>query len=374
MKLTKNHYLAIAGLAILALGCKDKAAAPFGKNYPTLVLAAANDTLSNSYSATIEGRQDVDIYPDVSGKITEVRVNEGDRVRKGQILFVIDQMPYKAALQAAEANLAAAEAEVKMAQLDYESTKDLYDNKVVSAYELQSAENTLSSAEAARAQMEALRVEAANNLSYTEVKSPANGVAGAIPYREGTLVSSAMSKPLTTVSDNSEMYVYFSMDEKDVLDLIETYGSLEQAAREMPELQLQLSNGKTYCHPGHIASISGVINPTTGSVSVRAIFPNPEGLILSGATGSVLMPEVHKDVLRVPIEATYELQDKIFVYKVVNDTTRATQIQVYPYNDGQHYILQEGLQAGDEIIATGAGLLREGIRVKNNSTANANHK
>lgn len=365
MKRTKQ-YLAIAILTLLIPSCKNEPAPVAAKEYPTLKLSPANDTLTVSYPATIEGRQDVDIYPDVSGKITSVRVTEGERVTKGQILFVIDQVPYEAALRAAEANLAAAEAEVSMARLDYESTKELYDNHVVSEYELQSAANALHTAEASQAQMEALRLEAANNLSYTEVKSPADGVVGSLPYREGALVSPSTSEPLTTISDNSEMYVYFSMNEKEALDLIEKHGSLDQAMRKMPELRLKLSNGSVYRHAGRVVSISGVINPSTASVSARAIFPNPEGLILSGATGSVLIPQVYEDVLLVPLEATYELQDKIFVYKIVSDTTKAAQIQVVPFNDGQEYIVQSGLRAGEEIIASGAGLLKEGTRVKTN--------
>lgn len=303
MRLGKKQYLATAMLALLIGGCKEGSVPPEEKVYPLLTLEPSNDTLTASYAATIEGRQDADIYPDVSGKITEVRVTEGQRVRRGQVLFVIDQAPYEAALAAAEANLAAAEAEVATARLNLESTRELHAGGVVSDYELRTYENALRTAEATAAQMKALRAEAANNLSYTEVKSPADGVAGAIPYREGTLVSPSMSEPLTTVSDNSEMYVYFSMNEKTVLDLIERHGSLERAAAEMPEPRLELSNGKEYRHAGRMASISGVINPTTATVSARAVFPNPEGLLLSGSKGNVLMPEVHEGVLLVPTEA-----------------------------------------------------------------------
>lgn len=354
----------LLGVAVLPFSCGEASNSVSGTNYPTLIVAAGDETLQTSSSATIRGRQDIEIYPQISGKITQVCVTEGQVVRKGQVLFIIDPVPYEAALRVAEANLTAAEVGVESARLDYESTKSLYESQVVSAYEMQTATHALHSAEATRAQMEAERINAANSLSYTKVTSPADGVIGTLPYREGALVGSTMAAPLTIVSDNSQMYVYFSLNENRLLDLAEEYGTLEQALKEMPDVQLRLSNGQIYTHTGRIASISGVISETTGTVSLRAVFPNPDRLLHSGANGSILVPVHYADVVTIPQEATFELQDKVFVYKVENDVARSTQITVSPISDGKRYIVTSGLQPGDEIIASGAGLLRDGMRVR----------
>lgn len=362
--LERYATVGLLGVAALLVSCGGSVESAVGTDYPTLIVSTGDETLESSSPATIRGRQDIEIYPQISGKITEVCVIEGQIVRKGQALFLIDPVPYQAALRVAEANLAAAEVGVESARLDYESTKKLYENQVVSAYEMQTATNALHSAEATLAQMEAERINAANSLSYTKVTSPTDGVVGTLPLREGSLVSASMTTPLTTVSDNSQMYVYFSLNENKLLDLAEEYGTLEKALKEMPDVQLRLSDGRIYNHSGRIASISGVISETTGTVSLRAVFPNPDRLLHSGANGSVLIPEHYTDVVTIPQEATFELQDKVLVYKVVDGVTQSAQITVSPISDGKRYIVTGGLQPGDEIIASGAGLLRNGMRVR----------
>lgn len=356
--------ISVGVVAMLLSACGGTTESSEAVEYPILSVSTSNETLDKSYSATIRGRQDIDIYPQISGKITSVRVKEGEVVRKGQTLFVIDRVPYEAALRVAEANLAAAKVGVESAELEYNSTKELFANDVVSSYELQQSLNSLHSAQATLAQMEAQQIDAANNLSYTEVTSPSNGVVGTIPYREGALVSASMATPLTTVSDNSEMYVYFSMDENSLLDMLQQYGSVEKALAQMPDVQLQLSNGSIYNHTGRVESISGVISQTTGTVSLRAIFANPDRLLHSGANGSILFPEHYDNVITIPQESTFELQDKVLVYKVEDGVTRSTQITVSPINDGRKYIVTGGLEVGDQIIAAGAGLLKEGMPVK----------
>lgn len=363
--------ISVGVVAMLLSACGGATESGEAVEYPILSVSTSNETLDKSYSATIRGRQDIDIYPQISGKITSVRVKEGEVVRKGQTLFVIDRVPYEAALRVAEANLAAAKVGVESAELEYNSTKELFENDVVSSYELQQSLNSLHSAQATLAQMEAQQIDAANNLSYTEVTSPSNGVVGTIPYREGALVSASMATPLTTVSDNSEMYVYFSMDENSLLDMLQQYGSVEKALAQMPDVQLQLSNGSIYNHTGRVESISGVISQTTGTVSLRAIFDNPDRLLHSGANGSILFPEHYDNVITIPQESTFELQDKVLVYKVVDGVTRSTQITVSPINDGRKYIVTGGLEVGDQIIAAGAGLLKDGMPVKAAATASA---
>lgn len=363
MKLRKE-YIALIGLALLLASCGGESSAPAVSDYPTIVVGKSDQTLYTTYSATIRGRQDIDIYPQISGKITEVRVSEGQPVRKGDILFVIDQVPYQAALRAAQADYEAAKVGVEAAQLDYDSSKELYANKVVSAYELKTSLNALHKAEATLAQAEAMMINAENDLSYTSVTSPSDGVVGTLPYREGTLVSASMAQPLTTVSDNSQMYVYFSVNENKLLDMAREYGTLDKALSDMPDLSLKLSDGTIYDHAGRVVSISGIINENTGTVSLRAEFPNPDRLLHSGANGSVVVPENYTDVIVIPQEATFDLQDKVLVYKVVDGITSSTQITVSPQNDGKNYIVLDGLSVGDEIVASGAGLLRNGVRVK----------
>ena len=360
-------FLLIAAVPLLC-GCGENRSELAGKNYPILTVTPSCDTMQVSRSAVIRGRQDIEIYPQISGKITKVLVSEGEKVKKGQILFVIDRIPYEAALRVAEANLTSAIVGVESAELDYKSTKELYDSSVVSAYDLQSALNSLHAAQATMAQMEAQKINAANDLSYTEVTSPSDGVVGTLPFREGSLVSPSMSDPLTTVSDNSEMYVYFSMNENRLLDIAEEYGTVENAVKSMPDIQLRLSNGSVYRHSGRIVSISGVINDTTGTVSVRSVFPNPEGLLHSGANGSVLIPEYYANVIIIPQEATFEIQDKVLAYKVVDGKAKSVKIEVSPASNGKEYIVTGGLEPGDEIIASGAGLVREGSAVKTTGT------
>lgn len=321
-------------------------------------------SLTTSYSASIKGRQDIDIYPQVSGKIQRLCVKEGDKVTKGQLLFVIDQVPYRAALATAVAAESAAEASLSSATLTYESNKELYAQKVISSFTLQTSENAYRSAKAQLAQTKAQVTDARNNLSYTEVRSPADGVVGVLPYRVGTLVSASMPKPLTTVSDNSQMYVYFSMTEKQLLSFVRQYGSKDAAIRNMPEVSLQLGDQSMYAHKGRVESISGVINTETGAVTLRAEFPNPERLLNSGGSGNVIIPTTMKGCIVIPQSSTVQQQDKRIVYKVVGGKAVAQLIEVESIDDGTSFIVRNGLKPGDVIVSEGAGMVKEGETVK----------
>lgn len=360
--MTKQMMTLICGLALAA--CSNAPAVQNQSEYRVMNITTTDKELQTAYSATIRGRQDIDIYPQVSGTLTRLCVTEGQAVRKGQILFVIDQIPYLAALRTAEANVEAARAVVATSQLTYDSKKELYAQKVVSEFDLKTAYNSLLSAKAQLAQAEAQQVNAANNLSYTEVKSPAEGVVGTLPYRVGALVSAAMPKPLTTVSDNSDMYVYFSMTENRMLDLIRRYGSKDKALAEMPSILLQLNDRSVYAQKGHIETISGVIDTSTGTVSLRAVFPNKEGLLTSGGSGNVVIPVKKENCIVIPQTSTFEIQDKVFVYKVVDGKAQSTPVRVTRVNGGQEYIVEDGLAVGDVIVAEGVGLMREGTPVK----------
>lgn len=325
---------------------------------------ATDKELSTSYSATIRGRQDIDIYPQVSGTIEKLCVTEGQKVRRGQSLFIIDQVPYKAALKTAVANVEAARAALATAALTYNSNKELYAQKVVSEFSLKTAENAYLTAKAQLSQAEAQEISARNNLSYTEVKSPSDGVVGALPYRVGALVSASLPQPLTTVSDNSDMYVYFSMTENQLLALTRQYGSMDEALKNMPQAELRLNDNSVYDKKGTIESISGVIDRQTGTVVARVVFPNESRLLHSGASGTVVVPTTYKNCIVIPQEATVQLQDKTVVYKVVDGKAVSALITVAGINDGREYVVLDGLEVGDEIVSTGAGLLRGGTQVK----------
>lgn len=359
------RLIGIVGCTMCLASCKQATDASGMKpSYATMKVEATDKELSTSYSATIRGRQDIDIYPQVSGTLTKLCVEEGQTVRRGQVLFIIDQVPYLAALRTAEANVEAARAGVATSQLTYDSKKELYAQKVISEFDLKTSYNSLLTAKAQLAQAEAQQVNAANNLSYTEVKSPADGMVGTLPYRVGTLVSASLPKPLTTVSDNSNMYVYFSMTENQLLDLTRRYGSKDKALAEMDSIELQLNDRSVYPQEGKIETISGVIDTSTGTVSLRAVFPNKEGLLTSGGSGNVIIPVRKENCIVVPQSATYEVQDKVYVYKVVDGKAQSVPVQVTRVNGGQEYIVESGLKVGDTIVAEGVGLLREGTSVQ----------
>ncbi len=358
----KQTLLLLCCLAVA--GCKEAPQTQMETGYEMLTVAPADRMISSTYSATIRGRQDIEIYPQVGGTLTKVCVLEGQRVKNGQTLFIIDQVPYEAAWQTALANVQAAEASLATAQLTYDSKQELYKENVISSFDLSTAKNSLLAAKAQLAQAKAQEVNARNNLSYTVVKSPADGVVGTLPYRVGALVSSNLPQPLTTVSDNSDMYVYFSMTENQLLGLIRQYGSKEEALKSMPAISLQLNDKSDYAHPGYIESITGVINRSTGTVSLRAVFPNKEELLHSGGAGNVIIPVQRTGVIVIPQAATFEIQDKVFVYKVVDGKAQSAQVEVTRVNGGKEYIVDSGLATGDVIVAEGVGLLREGTPIQ----------
>ena len=357
-------------LSILAISCKESTQKTEKEVfYPTLEVELSNRTLQTEYSAAISGVQTVEIRPQVSGMITDILIEEGQSVSKDSVLFIIDQRPYKAAYEIAIANVKSAEAALSTAQLVLESNQDLYEQDVVSEFDLMTAKNDLIEAEAKLALCKAEELNARNNLSYTEVRSPVNGVASMIPYRVGALVNSSISQPLVTVSDDSQVYAYFSMAENQMLDLIQQNSSLDNAIRQMPPVDLILSNGATYRHKGKINAISGTISETTGAVSIRAVFPNREHLLRNGGSGTVVIPVERTGCIAIPQTATYELQDRIFVYKVVDGKATATEIHVSPQNNGKEYIVERGLSVGDIIISEGAGLVKEGTEIKPRSAS-----
>lgn len=333
--------------------------------FKTTTVGRQDVTLETKYSATIRGRQDVDIYPQVGGTLKQICVTEGQAVREGQTLFVIDQVPYQAALNTAEAALKAAKASEATAAMNYESKKKLFAEKVISDFDLQATYNTLLSAKAQVAQAEAQVTNARNSLSYTVVKAPTSGVVGTLPYRQGALVSAQLPQPLTTVSDNSQMWVYFSISERDLLSIVRKSGSLNEAIKNMPEVTLKLVDGSTYEKTGRVESVSGVVNASTGSVQLRAVFDNENGILHSGSTGNVVIPTTYSQVLVVPATAAVQTQDRFRVFLVGNDSiAHGKVVTVNEQKAGDLFIITSGLEGGEEIVAEGAGMVKEGQKVK----------
>lgn len=356
---------AITTVALLSSCGEKKQQSASVVEFKTVKVTKQDITLSSKYSATIRGRQDIEVYPQVSGTLQRLCVTEGQKVSKGQTLFIIDQVPYQAALNTAEAALKAAKAQEATAKLTYDSRMQLFDQQVVSEFDLQTAQNGLLTAKAQVAQVEAQVVNARNSLSYTVVKSPANGVVGTLPYRQGALVGPTIPQALTTVSDNNQMYVYFSINEANFLELTRKAGSTERAISAMPAVQLQLVDGSIYESTGTVESASGVVDRSTGSVQMRAVFNNPDHMLHSGSTGNVIMPVEYKNVLVAPAAGVVQIQDKHKVYVVDKDGVAHSRIvEILPQNNGKEFVITEGLTAGEEIVAEGASMVKEDQKVK----------
>lgn len=363
-----SFSLLLASAALLS-GCGGKQQQQMQAGAPAIAvqtLGVAETDLATTFPATIKGKTDIDIRPQVTGFITKVHVDEGQHVRKGQVLFTLDQVQFNAAVDQAQAAVNSAQTAVNTAQLTADSKKTLFEKNIISQYEYQMAQNSLAQAKSQLANAQAALTTARKNLAYTVVTSPSDGVVGTIPNREGSLASPSSATPLTTVSENSDVYAYFSLTEKDLLSMTaDGTRSIDAAIKAMPKVKLQLNDGTIYPYEGTVATVSGVIDNSTGSSSVRAIFPNPNGVLRSGGTGSIIMPNIKTDAIIIPQKATFELQDKRFVY-VVNDSNKvvSTPITIEAVNDGKNYVVTSGLKAGDRIAVEGVGTrLQDGMTI-----------
>lgn len=406
----KSKFLLFAALAVAVLtscGGGGKHQLPTNNEYPVITIGAANAQMKTTYPATIKGIQDVEVRPKVSGFITKLYVHEGEAVKAGQVLFVVDNAIYQSAVRQAEAAVASAQsgvnraqasvvqaaaalnsalAQAATAQLTYNNSKQLYANKVIGDYEMQAAKNGYETAQAAVNQARS-GIQAANsgvkqaqagvkqaqaglasakeNLSFCYVKSPASGYVGSLPYKEGALVSPSSPMPITTISNISTMEVYFSMTESDILALSRNNRTLGNALNTFPSVSLLLADGSVYNHVGKIVKTSGMIDAATGTVSVIARFPNPESLLKSGGSGQVVIAKNNNNALVIPQDATVQVQDKIFVYKVdANNKVHYTEIKVNAQNDGINYIVTSGLKLGEKIVSKGLSSLQDGMEIK----------
>ena len=361
----QKKWLMLAVCSALLAACGGKGDIKMGDNeYPVMTVGTQGSETQTTYPASIKGVQDVEIRPKVSGFITKLCVQEGQVVKAGQLLFVIDNTTYQAQVRQAQAALNSAKVQLNTTKLTFDNSKKLHERNVIGSYELQTAENNYENARAAVAQAQASLASAKDMLGFCFVKSPANGIVGSLPYKVGALVSAQSVEPLTTVSNASSVEVYFSVTEKDVLDMSKRAGGTHAAIEDFPEVKLKLADGTLYQHPGKVVKMSGVINQATGAVSLIARFPNPEHLLKSGASGTIIVPHVSNNSLVIPQSATTEIQDKVFVYKVgPKNQVRYTEITVDPQNDGNNYVVTGGLKAGDKIVTRGLTTLKDSLEI-----------
>jgi membrane fusion protein (multidrug efflux system) len=339
------------------------------KEYTVLTLTPRPATLNTDYPANIQGQQDIEIRPKVDGYVEKIYVDEGSVVKKGQLLFKINAPQYEQNLRTAEAGINTAQADVNTAQLALNKVKPLVEKDIISHYELESAQYTLQTKKAALAQAKAARENARINVAYTSITSPVNGVIGALPYKLGSLVTSTTVNPLTTVYNTSTVYVYFSINEKKLLDFTKdtttTGSTLKSKLDNLPPVSLLLPDGTTYSYKGKVETVNGLINTATGSANLRAAFANPKGLLHSGSSATIRIPTIVKSAILVPQTATYELQDKRFVYVLDSgNKIKTTAIKIMDNPDGQFFVVQSGLRSGDKIVLEGAGTLKDGTAIK----------
>lgn len=354
----------LTAVMLTSCGSKSNKMGEASNDFAVETIQTTTADLKTSYPATIKGMQDIEIRPKVSGYLVKLLVDEGATVRKGQPLFLIDSEQYRATVKAAKAQIRVCRANIATQKLTVDNKRMLFKQNIISSYDLKMAENTLASYEAQLAAAEAQLQSAQDNLRWCTVTSPADGVVGSIPYRVGSLVSGQSAEALTTVSNISKMYVYFSMTEKQLLALTREAGGVNAAIKKMPAVSLVLSDGTTYSQSGTISTVSGVIDPSTGSVQMRATFDNAQHILRSGGTGSILIPTHASDAIMVPQNATFDVQDKKFVYVVNADKTVATrEITVLPQNNGQTYVVASGLRAGERIVVDGVNQLKNGQKI-----------
>lgn len=354
----------LTAVMLTSCGSKSNKMGEASNDFAVETIQTTTADLKTSYPATIKGMQDIEIRPKVSGYLVKLLVDEGATVRKGQPLFLIDSEQYRATVKAARAQIRVCRANIATQKLTVDNKRMLFKQNIISSYDLKMAENTLASYEAQLAAAEAQLQSAQDNLRWCTVTSPADGVVGSIPYRVGSLVSGQSAEALTTVSNISKMYVYFSMTEKQLLALTREAGGVNAAIKKMPAVSLVLSDGTTYSQSGTISTVSGVIDPSTGSVQMRATFDNAQHILRSGGTGSILIPTHASDAIMVPQSATFDVQDKKFVYVVNADKTVATrEITVLPQNNGQTYVVASGLRAGERIVVDGVNQLKNGQKI-----------
>ena len=334
-------------------------------SFETMTVKKSDIELPYKFSAKMKGQNDVTVTPQVSGQLMKICVTEGQQVKKGQTLFIIDSRNAQLELEAAQANLQAALAQENSAKLEYESNKNLFEKKIVSSYMLNNSENSYKQAQASVAQARAAVNRAKVNLGFCTITASVPGIIGEIPVRTGDQVSPMTQ--LTMLSGNTTMYAEFSVTEAIVEAMVKEgmkANEVEKYIANLPPATFVMKNGTEYPHKGHVISLTGVVNSETGSLTSKVSFPNPDGHLYSGIQGTIVIPFAEKSVIVVPQYAVVRLQDKAQVYKVKADST-ATAIEVTTEDtgNGKDFIVTSGLNEGDQIVTTGANNVTEGQKV-----------
>jgi len=367
--------------AFFITSCKQEktnspaAAAP--QEYTVTTVSPETVTIHQDFPATIEGQQVVEIRPMISGYLDAIYVNEGDHVKKGQLLFKIRNPMYEQQVITAKASINRAEADVNTADMEIEKIRPLVDKQIVSDYRLKSAQLELGSKKAVLEQSKAELANAESNLAYTSIRSPMNGIIGIFPFKQGALVSSNSQQALTTLSNIDTVFAYFSWNEKQLLDFLSSSPgeSLDEKIKNIPQAKLFLANSTEYPKTGRITLASGMISTQTGSATFKAIFSNKEGLIRSGSSATIRIPEELHNVLVIPQSATYELQNKVFAYRVdsANKVT-AVALDPLPSDNGQSFFVTKGIKPGDKIVVAGINSLKNGATIIPKEAAEKNDK
>ena len=363
----KLNYIQLAAMVVAAIltSCKIDIPKEEPSSFETMTVTKSDIEVPLKFSARLKGQSDVTVTPQVSGQLTKIEVTEGQQVKKGQTLFVIDSRNARLELEAAQANLQAALAQENSAKLEYESNKNLFEKNIVSRYMLDNSQNSYKQAQASVSQARAQVNRARVNLGFCTITAPVTGVIGEIPVRTGDQVSPGTH--LTILSGNTTMDAEFSVTEA----LIEASVSagLTQSDKmkhmaELPDVTVVMKNGTVYPHKGRITSLTGIVDVATGSLGAKATFPNPEGHLFSGIQGTVVLPFAQKDVMVVPQTAVVKLQDKQQVYKVKADSTAtAVTVTTADTGNGEDVIVTSGLKVGDKIVTIGANNVQEGQKV-----------
>jgi membrane fusion protein (multidrug efflux system) len=352
-------------VTILLYSCSPKPAAvsaPVPPSLPVAVITSGTDTTYQEYPASVEGAVNVEIRPQVSGALDKVFVDEGAYVSAGQPLFKINDQPYRASLNNAEASLHAAQAALGNAQIEIDKLTPLVQNKVISDYQLKTAKATY---DVAKANVELAKANVSTaqiNLGYTLIKAPVNGYIGRLLKKQGSLVAPLDVEALTQLSDVHDVHVYFSLSEQDFVGFKEQYPgeTLKDKIKRLPTVSLLLADNSAYSKQGKIDMIDGQFDKTTGAITFRASFANPQGLLRSGNTGKIRLSLQHKDALIVPQSATIEMQDKVFVFTVADSNKVKRQPIEIVGKSGNNYLVKSGVKKGDELVLSGIDHLQEG--------------
>lgn len=347
--------------AVMLTACGIEVPKAVNTSFPTMTISKRDVTVPLKYSATLKGTSDVTIKPQVNGQLMEVCITEGQQVKEGDVLFRIDSRNAQIELEYAEANLLAAQATESSAKLEYESNKNLFAKGIVSRYMLDNSENEYKRAVATVAQSKASVDRARVNLGFCTITSPVSGLIGSVPVYAGDQVNTATY--LTMVSGNAQMHAEFSVNES-VLAYRTKHEHLGNTLDDFPDVSFVFRNGAEYPLKGRITSVTGTVDRTTGSLSCKATFPNPDGGLYSGIQGTVVIPVEEKDVIVVPQNAVVRLQDKSLVYKVAADSCAYSAIVTTAQMGSERDIaVLSGLEVGDVIVTDGANNVMEGQRV-----------